>query len=581
MAQTDGQSRDDAAFAEASRCDTVVTETAEIRRILVETETPASAPSSSPTPRNPANKLWTKTSQRKAYIQHLTNWASNHDSSTYFHGSISLHPQGTFPREVVQLGKSVNCLLTDVSSGDTPKNIVIRLFQSQRHDGSAQQRKGRGRKDPDEPSDTASWNSTSVSCKGNHRARLPTRNGHSIAPYQLVIRSGSSWVPARQYLNNHYFAHHAKPEKEVASHQPASTSSNTNAQRPAWVNLTANNVNWAINTPPASAVLTTNTQPPAWASLTANNLSFSNLNFNNTNRIAEVTRSEQPDQEASRPAHSRHAGPLSSAKDTVKISPLFHPFLRLPQELQDEILYQAVGYTRVISLTHSVHVMHASSSSESPITISKLFRLSKMISEHMTTHIFRSTNFHFGITGFTRFLWQLGPVNRSNLQHLTFHFGKASLLHCIRWLAPDPIWELFEPPVVTSPSTLTLFWRCQLQDLMKEVSLSTLTIDIRDVPVGDVPMLVRILKTAIGRVERMRVIGNHVRTGVLIEEYAQDLHTWLGGMQEPTWRELSLRYHTEYNHQRWHMRHIWALHGLDIRPLLDAWMDKDKAFFDS
>lgn len=534
------------------------------------TKTPVSVPPASPTLRNPANRLSNKRIQREIFMQHLKDWASNHDSSIYFRGSISLHPQGTFPGEVVELGKSISCILTDASSGDSPKKIVVRLFQSHRYDNNGQQQKVRGRKD----------------------------TGQSITPYQLVIRSGSGWMPARQYLDKYYFTHRTRSvrEKEAASQRPASTSSNANAQRPARANLTAN-FSWATPTlPPALANMTGNNQPSAWISLNLNNVAFNlsntqppawasltanNSNLNNTNRVAEVnTPPKQLDQDEPHSARSKHTGSLFVARDTVKISPLFRSFLRLPQELQDEILYQAVGYTRTISLTCTVHVRHASSS-RSPSTISKLFRISRSINEHMGFHIFRSTNFHFGITGFTKFLWQLGPINRSNLQHLTFHFGKASLLHCIRWLAPDPIWELFEPPVATNPSTLTYFWRCQLQDLMKELNLSTLTVDIRDVPLEDVPMLVKIMNTAMGNVERIRVIDNHVRTGILVEEFTQDLHTRFQDMLYPTWRELSLQYHNDYKHQRWHMRHALVLHDVDSRLVLDTWMNKDKAFFDS
>ena len=116
---------------------------------------------------------------------------------------------------------------------------------------------------------------------------------------------------------------------------------------------------------------------------------------------------------------------------------------------------------------------------------------------------------------------------------------------------------------------------------MKELNLSTLTVDIRDVPLEDVPMLVKIMNTAMGNVERIRVIDNHVRTGILVEEFTQDLHTRFQDMLYPTWRELSLQYHNDYKHQRWHMRHALVLHDVDSRLVLDTWMNKDKAFFDS
>ncbi|XPS71268.1 hypothetical protein M3J09_003456 [Ascochyta lentis] len=210
-----------------------------------------------------------------------------------------------------------------------------------------------------------------------------------------------------------------------------------------------------------------------------------------------------------------------------------------------------------------------------------LFLISKAINEHMAAHIFRSTDFHFGITGLTKFLWQLGPLNRSRLQHLTLHFGRGSLLHCIRWLAPDLLYELFEPPVVTDPVNLTHFWRCQLRDLMKELNLLTLTIDTKDVPPTDVPLLIRILETVIGSVERIRIIGNQIGTNAAVDGSAQSLFLHFRHMPEATWRTLSLNYHLTYMHRNWHMKPLWQARDVDHRPALEASMDKESAFFDS
>lgn len=151
----------------------------------------------------------------------------------------------------------------------------------------------------------------------------------------------------------------------------------------------------------------------------------------------------------------------------------------------------------------------------------------------------------------------------------------------MRWTAPDPVYEMLEPPVATHPTALTYFWRCQLQDLMKELNLLTLTIDIGDVPLADVPMFVRILSTAVGSVERIRVTNSHGRTGLFIEEHVQDLRTHFTDIPKMTWRELCQRYHNDYKHYRWHMRQPWANHDVDTRVQLDVWMDKDKTFFDS
>lgn len=610
MAQTP-QARHQEALRQALRCQSITpvvfAARVEVRRRDLEIaispptppKTPASASSASPTLRNPANRLWTKATQREAFIQHLRNWASDHDSSAYFHGSISLHPQGTVPGEVVELGRSVNCLLFDASSSDPPRKIVIRLFQSKHCRDDAQQLR---KKNPAVSLDGASGDSTSRFSREEHGPILPAQHRQSISPYQLVIRSGSGWVSARQYLDKHHFANRAKTANEVVSKPLASTNTPGPAQQPTAAflsNLVAHppglanqmalhQANAMFNLIAGLSPNVNNAPVPGWISLTNNNViasansAGSNINASSTNGVtaSSATTSGQRRKSAADLARSRNTRSSVSGKDVVKISPLFRPFSRLPQELQDEILYHAIGYTGIISITRAVHVKDALLLSKAPITISKLFRISKIINEYMVAHIFRSTNFHFGMTGFTNFLWQIGPVNRSNLQNLTFRFGKTSLLHCVRWLAPDPIWELFEPPVATNPPTLTYFWRCQLQDLMKELDLLTLTVDVRDVPLADVPMLIRILKATVGGIKHIRIIDNR---GPFDEtkECTQGLRSRFPNMQEPTWRELGLKYYNDYKHQQWHMRHKWAIRGVDLRAPLNEWMDQDKAFFDA
>jgi hypothetical protein len=327
-----------------------------------------------------------------------------------------------------------------------------------------------------------------------------------------VIRSGSSWVPAREYLNKHYFARNARKSQEHKTFEA-------------------------------------------------------------------IAQAQDVDQYSSRQSCPKQTVSTPCPKNSVKICPLFRPFLRLPPELQDTILYEALGYTRTIILTrHTTEFNpYAPTAPKPAITVSKLFSISKNISEHMIPHIFRSTNFHFGVTGFTSFLWQLGPRNRSKLQHLTFHFGRASLLHCIRWLAPDAIYELFEPPVATNPVNLMYFWRCQIQDLMKELNLLTLTIDIQDVPPQDVPMYTRILSTAFGSVERVRCTGGQMTTG------NKPIITRKGSLQqEPklTWRDMSVRYFHSYRSQKFYMRRVWQIQA-DSSDFLQQCMDKNKVFFDS
>ncbi|KAJ4990417.1 hypothetical protein SVAN01_04079 [Stagonosporopsis vannaccii] len=539
----------------AISCATELPEPAEVRkrtaaigpRASISAESSALTPPTSPSRRSPENKQRTKRNQREIYNEHLRTWASNHDSSAHFHGSICLNPPGVHPSEDTELGKSVSCILIGAYTGSPPKKIVIRLFQSQRYEGQQ-----------------------------DMQEKMENTYCQSAMPYQLVIRSGSGWVPARQYFDRHYFVHQTRARFRSATQHSAqsnfaqshsmvsnSTASLANIQSAGLAGLMSNNG------------ITNLTPSNSQATLTSNDsvLLVRNPAVNTTSSPNRSTRT------CSVPAHlssSRHA---SSATGSIKISPLFRPFLRLPQELQDEILYQAVGYTRVISLTQGTHSLPAST--PPPITVSKLFQISRAINEHMVSHIFRSTNFHFGITGFTKFLWQVGPLNRSGIRHLTFHFSKASLLHCIRWMAADPVWELFEPPVATNPPTLMYFWRCQLQDLMKELNLATLTIDIKDVPLADVPMLVRIISTAMGSVKGIHIIDSYIRSDKSIGEFTQELHLRFPHMRHFTWRDMSLQYHNDYKYQRWHMKHVLGLRDVDLRPILDTWMNKDKDFFDS
>lgn len=462
--------------------------------------------------------------QREVFIQHLRNWASNHDSSAYFHGRISLSPQSVSLGEVLELGKSVSCILTD-SSSVNEKRVVVRLFKSQ-HRSSIRLRK-KERNDHTVSYGTARQIALSVEQNESGRDRSRAQKDHSIAPYKLVIRSGSGWVPAREYFDKHYFTYPRKRDVEVI--------------------------------------------PQKWQELTTNSAN------RNSDSLPEAV-----DQAVSPRSQPKHRGTSMCAEDAITISPLFRPFLRLPPELQDAILYQAVGYTGCVRLIRKDTALDAPDVSKPPATISKLFRISKAINENMTEHIFRSTNFHFGVTGFTNFLWQLGPINRSRLQHLTFHFGKVSLLHCIRWLAPDPIYELFEPPVATNPANLTYFWRCQLQDLMKELNLLTLTIDTKDVPIRDVPMLVRILGSIVGSVDRIKIINTEFDdVGELVEVFPKALLSRFQYMPNTTWREFSVAYFEDYRHQKWTMRNVWQIPGVDLCPLLHIWMDKEKAFFDS
>lgn len=392
----------------------------------------------------------------------------------------------------------------------------------------------------------------------------------------MVIRSGSGWVNAREYFDKHHSHSRAKAAKEAHAQSLVRARALNELQQRADALLSGLNARQHAPVTQATAQTSTAISQAIAALRTSNNAQVNDHQAHEDGAHWIVVRKSQPNPKTTKSS--------ASVKDQIRISPLFHPFTRLPHELQDQILYYAIGYSRKIKIySHrTVNVKNASSSANLPITISKLFRISKETNEHMVPHIFRSTNFQFGMTGFTNFLWQIGPVNRSYLQNLTFSFGRASLLHCVRWLAPDPLWELFEPPVATNPPSLTYFWRCQIQDLMRGLSLLTLTVDIIDVPLADVPMLVRILKSAIGSTEHVRIIDN-LGSKKEPEIINQALHWRFPDFEELTWKELALRYHADYKHLRWHMRHklVPTDPRVDVRSLLEEWMDENRAFFDA
>lgn len=487
------------------------------RRSLGKTGASTCLPSTPARPalRNPTNRLRRAANQREVFVEHLTKWTLNHDSSTYFHGKIGLRPQNASSGGEVALGKSVRCVLIDSSSADAAKDIVIRLFPPRHRGDDTQDRQRHVKHGCTVPNGALDRSSPHDHHIRGGRKRPDSQLDYSDAPYKLVIRSASGWVPAREYLNKHYFAHLAKQAK--------------------------------------------------------------------SHRINQVSdRTEEFGQDALLQNSSKQLASSHFRNDTVTVRPLFRPFGRLPPELQDLILFQAVGYTRTMKLVRrpSTYSGNAFEAPRSPISISRLFQISKAINDHMVPHILRSTNFHFGVTGFTNFLWQLGPVNRSELQHFTFNFGKDSLLHCIRWLAPDPVYELFEPPVSTSPANLVYFWRCQIQDLTRGLNLLTLTIDVTDVPYTDWPMLVRILSSAFGSVKHIRLLDTQSDGSRNLLATSKDPtfgDCWDSGL---TWKVMSMRYYHGYKHLKFHMRRVWQIH-VDDCDCLEQWMDKDRGFFDS
>lgn len=274
---------------------------------------------------------------------------------------------------------------------------------------------------------------------------------------------------------------------------------------------------------------------------------------------------------SSRKANSKGSSPPLTDKDSVVVRPLFHPFLRLPPELQEMILLAAAGYTGVYDLCCPM-LFDSTPTSRSPISTSTLFRISKELSSQLVPYFFHKTNFHFSLTGFTNFLWRCGPRNRGEIRNLTFHFGKLSLLHCMRWLAVNEVFELLEPPVVTSPRSLQFFWRCQIQDLVRELHLDTLTIDLFGVPKADIPMVLRILESSFN-FQRLNFVDKDERRNTKVVKLSEDM---LQQVEALTWREMCKDYWSRHKITQYYFRSELMNMGSVV---FDTLMDADGDFF--
>jgi hypothetical protein len=254
---------------------------------------------------------------------------------------------------------------------------------------------------------------------------------------------------------------------------------------------------------------------------------------------------------------SKLLGPDTDVKDMVTISPRFHPFLRLPVELQQLILGTAVGKKEFYQPARSPRQMgfstynHTSGQLESgrfsllrfvliqltksivqaAIPLDSSFKISKSLSQHLIPWIYRTTTFHFNTTGFTNFLWQAGPTNRNYINKIALCFGRSAIIHCIRWLAPDPVFTLFNPPLSTEPPALQYLWRCQIQDLIKQLNLTLLTIDVQSIPIDDIPFVVRTLSECFGGCKKIRITSSGVTVKLDDERLA-------GLKKRQTWAEL-------------------------------------------
>ncbi|CBX94601.1 hypothetical protein IAQ61_009562 [Plenodomus lingam] len=480
------------------------------------------SPASQKSPRSPSNRTGTHEQQRKVFLQHLTRWSHDHDSSPYFHGKISIAPRAAPGGEILELGKSVSCILSHSAFTDSRRAVVIRLFPPHDHKMSKEQ----GSKVQKRKKSMDMFGSRVISDE-NHEEDTgtsdclpnpqPPPGKYSSIPdgyYKLVVRCGSGWMSAREYFNKLHF----------------------------------------------SSLLVQKTLSPS----TPNNGSLDKILAN----------------------RSKTLGTPPRLKDTVPIQPLFHPFTRLPPELQELILFTATSLfgtynmcndTRLFPQPDSNNAQLSTSnlqSSQSCISLSTLLLISPHLNRALIPYIFAATTFHFGLTGFTNFLWQAGPQNRPRIRRLAFHFGKSALLHCVRWLAPDHVFELFEPPVVTTPQSLQYFWRCQIQDLANEVHLLSLTVDVRNMPVQDLGMVVKILKVVFGTVERVRFVETerNGRVKVLDEEDERVKMAMEGG----TWREMCRGYFQRYSRHQYLMR--FELVGVD-GAVLEERMEERAAEF--
>lgn len=413
-------------------------------------------------------------------MEHLKQWAADHDSSPQFHGRIDIMSSG-LEEDTMQLGKSVKCALTHADSQKARKQIIIRLFPPRTQD----------------------------------------------ARYTMVIRCGSGWMSARDFFNKEHLLLLTASRKARELKESWGKEKRTQSSHP---------------------------------------------RLHAFRDIASKTQ---------KPAPKTKSTPLPEAEpaNSVKIGPTFHPFLRLPQELQDIIWTTAAGLTGMYRpcrhRTSDFPVPHISENfyprPKSPITLSVMLRVCKSLNAHMAPWIYRTTRFQFELTGFTNFLWVSGPENRKNLRRVTFKFSSLAPLHCLRWLSPDPVFMLFDPPAYTSPHGLQYFWRCQIQDLARELHLQTLTLDLQGVQPAHVQMVVRILRHAFGSVARVVFQEN----GVDLEEG----HWRLEGLRErKSWREMCREWYKAYSANQGYMSD--ERRGKTAGEL-EADMDGMKEFFDS
>jgi hypothetical protein len=163
-----------------------------------------SSPMATSSPQNSMNTLYVHVQQRRIFLHHLSQWSLNHDSSLHFQGKISLLPQGTRGSDSPELGKTVNCILTDATFTDARQKIVIKLFPPQEYTKCHGEREDQDtRRDSMDPFVRESSPPSARDGKDKTGQVCERAKGH----YRVVIRCGAGWMTAREYFNKVYFSH--------------------------------------------------------------------------------------------------------------------------------------------------------------------------------------------------------------------------------------------------------------------------------------------------------------------------------------------------------------------------------------
>jgi hypothetical protein len=172
-------------------------------------ESESSSPMANKSPRNPENTHWAQVQQRRVFLHHLSQWSLSHESSLHFQGKISLLPLGVIASNSPELGKTVNCILTDSGFTDARQKIAIKLFSPReytKYDGAHEDQYAR--RDSMDPSVYAKLNRLSLVDSKDVRGKAEQAfaekaRGH----YVLVVRCGAGWISAREYFGKLYCSH--------------------------------------------------------------------------------------------------------------------------------------------------------------------------------------------------------------------------------------------------------------------------------------------------------------------------------------------------------------------------------------